>query len=79
MHQPVPLFLSLHMSQALQDWKLFLVLAAFLLFDVFLLTVSSAVAQTRLNAQFSYVSYGGYSQALHTQANSTIHGLTYQI
>ena len=45
--------------QALQDWKLFLVLAAFLLIDVALLTVSSIVPQTRLTAQFHNVSMKG--------------------
>ena len=50
-------FPFLHMCvQALQDWKLFLVLAFFLLIDVVLLTVSSVVPETKLTAQFRYVS-----------------------
>ena len=43
-------------SQAITDWKLFLVLVGFILFDIVLLTVFTAVPQTRLNAQFNYVS-----------------------
>ena len=43
-------------SQAITDWKLLLVLVGFILFDVVLLTIFTAVPQTRLNAQFNYVS-----------------------
>ena len=42
-------------SQAITDWKLLLVLIGFILFDAVLLTISTAVPQTRLNAQFNYV------------------------
>ena len=55
-HRRLLSFLS--SSQAVTDWKLILVLVGFILFDIVLLTVFTAVPQTRLNAQFNYVSTG---------------------